>query len=280
MQHAPVSSFILITKRENAAAEEASRQALAWLTERGVTVTVLSHAELLAGAPVPDAGMALVFGGDGTIVSVLRRFLGRGIPVAGVNFGKVGFLAELSPATWQAGLEEAMAGTTATEQRMSLHYEILRGNCTALKGEVVNDVVLTRGKLARLVPLSLEVDGSHMVNLRSDGLVVSTPTGSTGYSSSAGGPLLATGLNAYIATAICPFLCGFPPLVLSAHNALRITVQATGVEVFLTLDGQEVHELQPGDALCVRGMPGRMHLAHFGYSGYFERLASAGFVRG
>ena len=280
MQHTPVSSFVLITKRENAAAEEAGRQALDWLAERGVCVTALTHAELLAGAQVPDAGMVVVFGGDGTIVSVLRRLLGRGIPVSGVNFGKVGFLAELSPATWQAGLAAAMAGTVATEQRMTLHYEVTRGNSTALCGEVVNDVVLTRGKLARLVPLSLEVDNNPLVNLRSDGLVVSTPTGSTGYSSSAGGPLLATGLNAYVATAICPFLCGFPPLVLSSHNSLCITVQATGVEVFLTLDGQEVHELHPGDTLCVRGLPGRMRLAHFGYSGYFERLSSAGFVRG
>ncbi len=191
MQHAPVSSFVLITKRENTAAEEAGRQALAWLTQRGVAVTALSHADLIAGAPVPDAGMALVFGGDGTIVSVLRRLLGRGIPVAGVNFGKVGFLAELAPATWQAGLEEAIAGTTTIEQRMALHYEVLRGNSAVLQGEVVNDVVLTRGKLARLVPLSITVDGSHLVNLRSDGLVVSTPTGSTGCSSSAGGPCLA-----------------------------------------------------------------------------------------
>lgn len=278
LHSSPVGSVALITKRNNEAAENAGREVLAWLEQRKVAVTVLSHGAVTEGAEVPQADLALVLGGDGSIVSVARRLLGRGIPVAGINFGRVGFLAELTPENWQQGLSQAFERGVLVEPRMTLRYELLRNASPVCGGEVINDVVLTRGNMARLVPLNLGVDGVPLVSLRSDGLVMATPTGSTGYAGSAGGPLLATGLNAYVVAAICPFLRVFQPLVLEAESVLQVGLQAAGVEVFLTLDGQEVEEVLPGDTLQVQGVPNRFQVAGMGLSGYFEQLCKAGFV--
>ena len=275
-----VSSVALVLKEGNQPAEELGRTVEGWLRARGATVHVVPHGGTeRCCKDLPHVDLLLAFGGDGTMVSIARQLMGRNIPIAGVNFGRVGFLAELSRDTWEKSLENVLANGVHVEPRMALQYRLYRNGSVLYSGEVVNDVVVTRGKVARLVRLTLGVNDEPFVVLRSDGLILSTPTGSSGYAGSAGGPLLLPTLNSYVVAAICPYLSSFPPLVLDAATTFSVTVDGTGADLYLTLDGQEAHALTGGDCLEVVGVPARLHMADLGVTGYFERLRIAGFVQ-
>jgi Predicted sugar kinase len=221
---------------------------------------------------VPDLDLLLVLGGDGTMITVLHKLLGRGIPVVGINFGKVGFLAELTQSSWKEALEKAMAEGIALERRMSLSFRLKRGGETLASGNVVNDAVVTRGKLARLVRLRLWLEGEELIQLRADGMVISTPTGSTGYCCSAGGGLLHPALNAFSVTAICPFLNVFPPLTLDGGDTFAIELLESYPDVYLTLDGHETIPLFSGDMIEITGNPGNCLFGYMGTASYGARL--------
>lgn len=274
-----LKSIVLVVKQGNAAGETTCGQVMQWLGAKGVNFSLIRHPgpDAIADiSPTPD--LALVFAGDGTMVSIARQCLGLGIPVAGVNFGRVGFLAELSENTWRIALSNALEQGLSLEERMSLRFLHLRGGKLLREGEVVNDVVLTRGRVARLASLHLMVNDMPFVDLRSDGLIFSTPTGSSGYSGSAGGPLMQPCMNAYVVAAICPYLDSFPPLVLEPDVVFTVKVGEAAPDIYLTLDGQEAHGLEEGDEIKVRGEPGRVLIADFGLNNYFSRLLDAGIV--
>lgn len=275
-----IRSLALVVKNGNAAAEEACLKVRCFLDERGVAYSLSLHPDdnMLRNL-LPGADMILVFAGDGTMVSVARQSLDLGIPVAGVNFGRVGFLAELSADDWRVHLQRALDEGVMIERRMSLCWSLSRGEEVLRQGEVVNDVVVTRGKVARLVSLHLAVNGRPFIALRSDGLILSTPTGSSGYAGSAGGPLLLPALEAYVVAAICPYLSSFPPLVLNPETVFSVLVGEAAPDLYLTLDGQEAHPLAEGDRLNVWGGLGRVQVADFGLKNYFDRLRRAGFVQ-
>ncbi len=272
-----LSSVALVIKDGNAEAEAEAEAVRRLLEAHGAAVHCSIHG--VSAESLPEVDLVLALGGDGTIVSIARSLLGRCIPLAGINFGRVGFLAELSRENWREGLEHALAHGFDVEERMSLGWHLERDGREILQGEVINDVVVTRGKLARLVRLELSVGEKPFMILRSDGLIFSSPTGASGYSCSAGGPLLHPGLNAYVVSAICPFLGSFPPLVLAPQTGFAVTVGEAGTDLYLTLDGQETHLLEVGDTLRVCGLPGRFPVARLGMVGYFERLRSVGFVQ-
>lgn len=275
----PVAHPLLVVKKGNSAAEAACERITAWLAGQGVPARCLAHpAENLADALQPDTDFILVLGGDGTMVSMARQSLGLGIPIAGINYGRVGFLTELSDDDWLPNLAAILRHGVHTESRMSLSYSLFRNDAPVWQGEVVNDAVVTRGKVARLVKLHLEVDGAPFMNLRSDGLIFSTPTGSSGYAGSAGGPLIFPTLNAYVVAAICPYLSSFPPMALCPETAFSVVVGEAAPDLYLTLDGQEAHALEEGDRLEVTGRTNRILMADLGLKGYFTRLRQAGFV--
>jgi len=270
----------LVVKESNEAAVRTCALAERWLQGHGVECRVIKHPhESIVDGLLPETDLLLVFGGDGTIVSVARQSLGMGIPIAGVNFGQVGFLAELSEDAWEEALGVALSAGFMIQRRMALRYALYRGQECIHQGEVVNDVVVTRGKVARLANLHLGVNGLPFVTLRSDGLILSTPTGASGYAGSAGGPLVLPTLSAYVVAAICPYLSSFPPLVLNHETTLCVTVGEAVPDLYLTLDGQEAHTLAGGDRLEVSGVPDRILLADFGRKDYFSRLVQAGFVQ-
>ncbi|MDR2503381.1 MAG: NAD(+)/NADH kinase [Deltaproteobacteria bacterium] len=243
-----------------------------WLAGRGV------HAFHLGDAGSPQADLALSVGGDGSMISVARKLAGSHLPLAGVNTGRVGFLPELTAANWQENLTLAMTHGWKTETRLALHLTVRRGGRKIFSSPAANDVVIARGGLARLTAFELGVDRSAPLYLRADGLVVSTPTGSTAYSSSSGGPLLHPSLNAYSITAICPFQARFPPLVLRGGSRLRVKLRESGAETYATVDGQEFTLLREGDLLTLRGLPRAILLAVFGGADYFTRVHAAGFM--
>lgn len=275
-----VNSLALVVKEGNHAGETTCRMVQQWLRARGVPCSVSRHpSPHLSSTLNPHADLLLVFAGDGTMVSVARQCLPLGIPIAGINFGRVGFLAELSEDNWEPALRSALEDGVLVESRMSLRFALHRNGTRLLAGEVVNDVVVTRGKVARLVNLHLGVNGRPFITLRSDGLILSTPTGSSGYSGSAGGPLMLPTMNAYVVAAICPYLGSFPPLVLDPEMVFSVKVGEAAPDLYLTLDGQEAHPLAEGDVLEVNGVPDRVLMADFGLKDYFERLRFAGFVQ-
>ncbi len=280
MDFRPVSSLALVVKEGNPAAERLARIIESWLRDRGVPVWTAAHGgDRRCCDALPAVDLVLAFGGDGTLVSVARQLMGRRIPLAGANFGRVGFLAEFPRENWEKPLTAILENGIRAEERMALRYSLTRGNCEIQAGLVVNDVVVTRGKLARLANLTLGVNDAHFMELRSDGLILSTPTGSTGYAGSAGGSLLMPQLNAYIVAAICPYLSSFPPLVLDADTVFSVTVGEAGTDLFLTLDGQHTHPLTVGDTIRAQGVPGSFLVADLGLTGYFERLQLVGFVQ-
>lgn len=275
-----VNSVALVVKEGNLAGEATCERVRQWLRDRGAPFSLSRHpGPDIASSLLPGADLVLVFAGDGTMVSVARHCIDLGIPVAGVNFGRVGFLAELSDGTWEAALTAAFEKGLIVDERLSLRFSHFRDGAILHEGEVVNDVVVTRGKVARLVSLQLAVNGDQFLTLRSDGLIFSTPTGSSGYAGSAGGPLMLPTMHAYVVAAICPYLGSFPPLVLEPETVFTVTIGEGAADLYLTLDGQEAYALEEGDELRVSGVPGRVRMANFGLKSFFSRLLHAGFVQ-
>ncbi|MDR0826885.1 MAG: NAD(+)/NADH kinase [Desulfovibrio sp.] len=277
-----ISSLALILKKGNAEAGAACSKIIETLERRKLKFGLIRHPEDAAlWVGQQNADLILVLGGDGTLISVARQCLGLAVPIGGINFGRVGFLNELSPRNCLSVLEKTLDEGVAAHELVSLAFTLTDGNgCEKLRGEAVNDVTITRGKIARLSVLDIAADAVPFVSLRSDGLIFSTPTGATGYSCSAGGPLIWPGLNAYAVTAICPYLNNFPPLVLSPETVFTVRIGEASPEACLAVDGQETHRIGPGDLLKVNAVRGRLLMADFGVSGYFDRLLRCGFVRG
>jgi NAD+ kinase len=247
------------------------------LRELGIRPWLGRHdgSNTLQGA-MPETDLALVLGGDGTFVSVARGLMGRNIPLAGINFGRVGFLSCVAPASWREFLEDLLAGRLHPEPRLALRWEHLRRGRRLASGWAVNEVLVSRRDTARLASLSLAVNKGPLLRLRADGILLATPTGSSGYARSAGGPLLFPSLQAYVAVAICPFLCLFPPLVLDGEAGCRVAIGAGSL--MLTLDGQETRAVREEDIIEVRGEPGAYRVIAQNEDSYLSRLSKVGFI--
>lgn len=223
--------------------------------------------------------LVIVLGGDGTMLEVARRFVGTPVPLVGVNFGKVGFLAELPIVEWESGLEIFLAGKAVLLRRMALRWRVLRQGGEAASGFAVNDVVISRGALSRVITLDISVDDQKMCRVRADGLIISSPLGASGYAVSAGGPLIYPDMDVLTVTPICPFLCNFPPVVLPHPMTVRASVQPGAMETYLTIDGQQGVTLESGDGIEVRGVPDGVRFARLRPHDYFQRLRTRGFVQ-
>ncbi|MDR3175683.1 MAG: NAD(+)/NADH kinase [Desulfovibrio sp.] len=277
-----ISALALVVKKDNSGAGVLCSEVAEMLGRRGVDFTVyrFPEDEIPCSFP-PRIGLILVFGGDGTLIFVARKCLGLNIPIGGVNFGRVGFLNELSAHNCRVVLQKTLDAGLGTREFVSLPFRVFGdGGLEKLRGEAVNDIVITRGNVARLIALDVALNNTPFISFRSDGLIFSTPAGSTGYSGSAGGPLLPPDLHAYLMTAICPYLSNFPPLALGLENVVSVcAAEGNSENLHLTVDGQDAYQLSPGDLLEVGAVKGRFIMADFGVSGYFERLLRCGFVR-
>ena len=245
------------------AVELASR----WLVDRGVGVALpvhlLEHGELNLPKEVrglePDevAGtvdLALALGGDGTLLRASRWVSDHGVPLLGVNLGDLGFLSAYGKDGLEQALEDAVEGRLYWEPRLRMHVQIVRGGEVVLRDTCSNDAYVKHGAIPRLLWLDTEVGFRAMAAYRTDGLIVSTPLGSTAYNLAAGGPILAPGTHALILTPICPHSLTHRPVVLSADDPVSITyLGPTDVsEAFLTIDGQRTVALEIGDRVEIR----------------------------
>ncbi|GAB4263442.1 MAG: NAD(+)/NADH kinase [Deferrisomatales bacterium] len=216
--------------------------------------------------------LLVVLGGDGTLLWAVRALGGCEVPVLGVNLGHLGFLTEISLDELYPTLERVLEGRTALEPRAMLRGCVCREGQTLQRFEVLNDVVLNKAALARISDLEVRVDGRFLTQYRSDGLIVSTPTGSTAYSLSAGGPILSPGLPAVILTPICPHTLTQRPILLPDSAVVEIRLLSKNGEVYLTLDGQEGLELEQGDRVRVEKSDHRVLLVRSLSRDYFQVL--------
>jgi NAD+ kinase len=245
----------VVAKRDDGAYGLAA-ELVEWLERRGHEVLLDPAArEALGGPngvlePGAPADLVVVLGGDGTLLSVARRYAG-GPPILGVNLGRLGFLTEVPRQDLYPALVEVLAGRFELDARSMFDILLERTNGERVGFRALNDAVIAKASLARIVEMVLEVDGRLVSRYRADGLVVSTPTGSTAYNLSAGGPILHPHLPVAVLTPICPHTLTLRPLVVPDSSVVEVVLETPGEKVHLTVDGQEGCEMTRGDRLRV-----------------------------
>jgi NAD+ kinase len=238
---------------------ELLKELLPWLRQKGCeayvdkeTASVL-NIEGTARSVIPSlADIIVVLGGDGTMLSVARLVGEKGIPILGVNIGGLGFLTAVTKDELYSVLQTLLTGDCPVEERIMLTACVLRHSECIAEYLVVNDVVVNKGALARIIDLETYIDQSYVATFKADGLIVSTPTGSTAYALSAGGPILYPTLNSIVMAPICPHTLTNRPIVLPDNVIIDIVLRSQNEDVFLTIDGQVGFSLRQGDTVKVK----------------------------
>ena len=226
-----------------------------------------------AGEEIPElVDLIIVLGGDGTLISVARRVAEQNIPIVGVNLGRLGFLTEITRDELPEMLEQLIADDYQVSDRMMLDALIHRNDKVVGKFTVLNDVVINKGALARIIDMETYVDGRYLTSYKADGLIISTPTGSTGYNLAAGGPIIYPDINSLLITPICPHMLTNRPIMVWSRSVIEINVKFEDDVVFFTADGQIGHKLLPGDRVEVRRSESRTRLVSSPSKDYFEIL--------
>ena len=219
-----------------------------------------------------NADLIVVLGGDGTLLSVARQVRGRDVPILGVNLGGLGFLTEVSLEELPEMLASIVRGEYLTSQRAMLDVAVRREEGEIFSLSVLNDAVIAKDALARIIDIETYVDSDYLTTFRGDGLIISTPTGSTGYSLAAGGPILYPSLEHVVLTPICPHMLTNRPIILPREVTIRARLMSPDERVILTLDGQVGLPLEHGDEVVMKRSPYTVSLIRSATNGYFEVL--------
>jgi NAD+ kinase len=230
------------------------------------------HSESVSETDGPRPGLVISIGGDGTILRASRRWGFDGTPILGVNMGNLGFLAEVEPKRFEDLLFLALSGKADLEERCCLDIEVARDGEPLSVTPVLNDAVINKGALARILNLKLRVDGSSSWCYRADGVIISTTTGSTAYNLSAGGPVLHPTLPAFVVTPICPFTLSSRPLVLPLSSTIEVCIEPNTPSVYLTTDGQRARPLVEGDRVTARVSRSVVRLVKNPHRAYLDTL--------
>jgi NAD+ kinase len=232
---------------------------LPWLKKRGCSVflekAVASAVRLkgLRTEDIPDkVDFLVVLGGDGTMISAARLVAGRTIPIMGVNLGGLGFITEINKDDIFSALEQVLEGRFRIQERIMLDAVLIRKSKEACRFTALNDIVINKGALARMFEMETFVQGAYLTTYRADGLIISTPTGSTAYSLAAGGPILYPTLESIIVTPICPHMLSNRPLVLPDNRTIKVVPKTDTEGVYLTADGQIGRLLKQGDIIEIK----------------------------
>jgi NAD+ kinase len=218
------------------------------------------------------AHLIVVLGGDGTLLSVSRHVRGKDVPILGVNLGGLGFLTEISVDELPSMMERLLKGQYDISRRIMLDVAVTREKERVFQFTVLNDAVITKDALARIIDIETYVNEEYLTTYKADGLILSTPTGSTGYSLAAGGPILYPSLRNIVVTPICPHTLTNRPIILPEEGALKALLLSRNERVVLTLDGQVGFPLEYGDEVLVRESPYTVSLVKSSSKGYFEIL--------
>lgn len=272
----------IIYKSHPPAASQQAQDLAQWLGRRGAQTQI---SEAPGGEPgsidgpgqrLPaDTGLVVVLGGDGTMLGAVRQVVSSGLeatPILGVNLGGLGFLTALAPEELLPAMKRVLEGHFDAPPRLMVDATVVRGGQEVDTLTALNDLVINKAALARIVELETAVDNSPLNTFRADGLIISTPTGSTAYNLSAGGPICHPGLDCMVVSPICSFALSNRPLLLAPDMTLCVTLGQRARETTLTCDGQVGVELMPGDQIRVRRSRHTVRLINSPFRDYFEIL--------
>ncbi|HEY3424546.1 MAG TPA: NAD(+)/NADH kinase [Negativicutes bacterium] len=219
-----------------------------------------------------EIDLAITLGGDGTLLNTAREIAAAGVPICGINMGQLGFLTEVELPELSMALDKLIHGDYSIEERLMLDALIVRqGNIISISS-ALNDVVINKGGFSRMIKLKLYIDEELTANYPADGLIVATATGSTGYSLSAGGPIINPNLKVILLTPICPHTLHARSIIVSEDEEVKINMVSTHDDIMLTIDGQTFHSLLPDDEVVVRRSAFRAKFIHFSGKNYYETL--------
>jgi len=253
---------------------------LDWLKQRNLravfdeeTAHCLGRSDGVPRTEIPaQVDLLIVLGGDGTLLAAARLVDTRPVPILAVNLGALGFLTEITLEEMYAVLEDVLAGRHRTSRRGMLEAEVVRGGKTTAGYRALNDAVLHKAALARMLDYAVEIDGAFVSLFRADGLIISTPTGSTAYSLAAGGPIVFPSLDSFVITPICPHMLTNRPLVVPDSSRIEVHLKSVSESAYLTVDGQVGTELSQGDTVVVRKSDRSIELITSRKRTYFEVL--------
>lgn len=266
----PFSHIGIFTKPNDTRVDQTLNQLHAFLLERGFQVFCDQNAGLILDMPA-FAGddlarridLAIVVGGDGTLLGTGRMLAEYEVPIVGINLGRLGFLVDVSPDEMTSQLEQILHGQSIEEKRLVLHAEALRDGDIIGSGDALNDVVLHVRNEIRMIEFTTWIDGNFVNTQRADGMIITTPTGSTAYALSSGGPIMHPALQALALVPICPHTLSDRPLVLSSQSTIEIGLcPDRDVPARLSFDGQNNITLESGDRIRIFTRPEKVHLLH------------------
>jgi NAD+ kinase len=271
----------IVAKPDAGEAREVVRRLVAWLGRHGLTAVLEKEtAGLVPELSVPQAGRSelpgqvdviVVLGGDGTLLGVARAVGELGVPILGVNLGGLGFLTATTLDEMLPAVEALLAGRMVLEERMMLGTRVRRGDSGVGEFLALNDVVIMKSAMSRIIDFSVSVDGERATAYRADGVIIATPTGSTAYSLSAGGPILYPTMDAVVLTPVCSHTLTNRPIVLPGTQRVEV-MMLSSPEVMLTVDGQVGFGLREGDRIEVERAQARIRLVRFPHKPFFSVL--------
>lgn len=270
----------LIANHAKAGAAELVSEIVGACRQRSLSFVLEAETAKLAGAQssatpsdlVRDCDLLVVLGGDGTILQVLHELCDEFKPILGINIGTLGFLTCASAAAWPDALDAIANGTYQLSERTLLDVDVMRDGQRLSRHIALNDAVISRGELSRLIKLDVRVDGATLSEYNADGLIIATPTGSTAYSLSAGGPVLAPDSGVFVVTPICPHVLTMRSVMVSDHSRIDINPSLGTGDVFLSLDGQQSIRILLGDQIRITKAPQHLSLAMLPGMSFFEVL--------
>ena len=255
-----------------------------WLHSKGINALITEDCAAAIGKHnynvmdkeelVRQADSLITFGGDGTLLSVAHIPGAESVPILSVNLGSLGFLTEVALDELYIALAKVLDGDFQLDERMMLRATLYKkdGNEIEAQSVALNDAVISKGPFSKIISLEYYIDGEHVATYSADGIIVSTPSGSTAYSLSAGGPIVHPDLSAFIITPICPHTLTLRPHIVSADSHISIVIRSTHCNVMLTIDGQEAFNLQPGSIIEVEKAAETIKLIRSCKRGYYEIL--------
>ena len=256
----PFKTIALIGKYKTPEITEPLLRLAEFLSGKGVAVVVNSrtaeninqhpYQEILLDKMGDKVDLAIVLGGDGTMLNIVRTLAPYGVPLAGVNQGRLGFLTDISLETMQQTISDILEGKFVTEQRMLLSSRIVRADSEVFNSLAFNEVVLHRGSVSSMIEFEVRIDGEYLYNQRADGLIVATPTGSTAYAMSAGGPILHPSLDLIELVPVCPHTLSNRPIVVKSESTIEILPHSGG-DVRVRFDSHSHFDLQTNDKVVV-----------------------------
>lgn len=266
----------IVVKPDHEEAWRTASELSAWLTERGIEMVaepfMHSRAQADSGEFASDADLIVVLGGDGTMIATARLVDDAEVLVLGVNHGSLGYLTDFRIEEMFPALGAILAGSYEIDRRVMLQAELWRGGSMVADGRVLNDVVINKSAVARIIEIDVSLNSLFVNSFRADGLIVATPTGSTAYNLSAGGPIVYPSMNAVVLTPICPFTLTNRPIVVPDDATIELILQNENEGVVLTLDGQIGHPMLTGDRVRIRKSPTSFNLVQPANRNYFDVL--------